>query len=510
MTTLAVTTSTAASARVNCIVIGVAKNAKTAEKPVLAPGADALNEAFEGRLAEIIHVLGMSGSPGETLKLPAPSGFSADFVLAVGLGDAPDASEYAPEALRRAAGEAARALAGTERAALVLPVSTAEAAEAVALGGLLGSYAYTAHRAPGDDGGPVGALQIVTTAEACDDVTAGVRRGTVIAQEVNRARDLVNMPANHLTPETFAAAVQTVGAEHGLDVDVLDEKALAENSYGGILGVGQGSARPPRLVRITHTHPEAHTTLAFVGKGITYDSGGISLKPVGFNEIMKRDMSGAAAVFTAVVVASRLELPVNITGWLPLAENMPSGSATRPGDVLRMYGGRTVEVRNTDAEGRLVLADVLVRAGEDGPDAIVDVATLTAAMKMALGHRTFGVMSDDESFRDHVVDAAGRAGEQAWPMPLPVELREGMKTPVADIANTGERMGGGLVAGLFLKEFAPAGIPWAHIDIAGPAFHEGAPYGYTPHGGTGSAVRTLVRLAEDAATDAPHQFPTPR
>ncbi|MFD3533021.1 leucyl aminopeptidase [Streptomyces sp. NPDC058664] len=507
MTTLTVSTSTAASARVNCIVIGIAENAG---KPVLAPGAHALDEAFDGRLTEMVHVLGMSGAQGETLKLPAPSGFEAGLVLAVGLGDAPDASGYTSEALRRATGEAARALAGTERAALVLPASTVEAAEAVALGGLLGSYAYTAHRAPDDDGRPVGTLQILTTDEARDVVTAGVRRGTVIAQEVNRARDLVNAPANHLTPETFAASVQTVGAEHGLAVEVLDEKALAENSYGGILGVGQGSARPPRLVRITHTHPEAHTTLAFVGKGITYDSGGISLKPVGFNEIMKRDMAGAAAVFTAVVAAARLGLPVNITGWLPLAENMPSGSATRPGDVLRMYGGRTVEVRNTDAEGRLVLADAMVRAGEDGPDALVDVATLTAAMKMALGHRTFGVMSDDETFRGHVVDAAGRAGEQAWPMPLPADLREGMNTPVADIANTGERMGGGLVAGLFLKEFAPAGIPWAHIDIAGPAFHEGAPYGYTPSGGTGSAVRTLVRLAEDVATDALHPFPTPR
>lgn len=293
--------------------------------------------------------------------------------------------------------------------------------------------------------------------------------------------------------------MQSVGQTYGLQVEVLDETALADGSFGGIIGVGQGSANPPRLVRIAHTHPEARTHLAFVGKGITYDSGGISLKPVGFNEIMKRDMSGAAAVFAAVVAVARLGLPVNVTGWLALAENMPSGSAIRPGDVLRMYGGRTVEVLNTDAEGRLVLADALVRASEDNPDAIVDVATLTAAMKMALGHRIFGVMSNDDTFCDRVLDAARRTGEEAWPMPLPAQLLTGLASQVADIANSGERMGGGLAAGLFLQEFVPTNLSWAHLDVAGPAFHEGSPYGYTPRGGTGSAVRTLIGLAQDAA-----------
>jgi leucyl aminopeptidase len=506
VTTLTVSISTAASRGADCIVIGVAS---VSAELVLAPGAEAVNEAFGGTLAKTLSLLGMTGAEGETLKLPAPAGLGTDVVLAVGLGDADGEGGHAPEALRRAAGVAARALAGTERAALALPVGSAEAAEAVALGGLLGSYAFTAYRAP-DDGAPVGELMVLTSSGALSDVVAGVERATVIGQEVNRARDLVNMPANDLSPQVFAATVQSVGQEYGLDVEVFDEKALAEGSYGGILGVGQGSVRPPRLVRVVHTHPAARATLAFVGKGITYDSGGISLKPVGSNEIMKRDMSGAAAVFAAVVGASRLGLPVDITGWLALAENMPSGSATRPGDVLRMYGGRTVEVLNTDAEGRLVLADAMVRAGEDEPDAIVDVATLTAAMKLALGHRFFGVMSDDAAFRDQVVDAAGRAGEQAWPMPLPAELRESLKSPVADIANTGERAGGGLVAGLFLKEFVPTGIPWAHLDIAGPAFHEGAPYGYTLQGGTGSAVRTLVQVAEDAATGALDRLRTQR
>jgi leucyl aminopeptidase len=316
---------------------------------------------------------------------------------------------------------------------------------------------------------------------------------------MNRARDLVNMPPNDLVPKSFADLATTAGKELGVKVEVLDEKALTKGGYGGILGVGGGSARAPRLVKIAYTHPKAKTSLAFVGKGITYDSGGISLKPAGHNETMKCDMAGAGAVFASVLAAAKLGLQVNVTGWLALAENMPSGSATRPGDVLRMYGGKTVEVLNTDAEGRLVLADAIVRAGEEKPDYIVDVATLTGAMMMALGSRTFGVMANDDAFRTTVTELAEAAGEPAWAMPLPAHLRGPMDSAVADISNMGERMGGGLVAGLFLKEFVADGITWAHLDIAGPAFNEGAPFGYTPKGGTATAVRTLVALAEHAA-----------
>ncbi|GAA2108460.1 leucyl aminopeptidase [Actinomadura alba] len=496
MTALTVSTSPAASLRADSIVIGVAEGPQDL---VVAPGAEAVTEAFDGALAEILGDLGVTGAEGEVVKLPAPTGLEARVVVAVGLGTAAEDGAYDAEALRRAAGAAARALSGTGVAALALPVGTAEAAEAVTLGGLLGAYAFTAYRTAVDGMASVGTLVILTNPAERKDVEAGAQRGIVIGQELNRSRDLINMPANDLNPESFADAIRAAGKEYGLDVEVLDEEALAREAFGGILGVGRGSVNPPRLVRIAHTHPDARTSLAFVGKGITYDSGGISLKPVGSNEIMKRDMSGAAAVTAAVVAAARLDLRVDVTGWLALAENMPSGSATRPGDVLRMYGGKTVEVLNTDAEGRLVLADAIVRAGEERPDAIVDVATLTAAMKMALGHRIFGVMSDDDAFRDQVVDAARRGGEQAWPMPLPADLRRSLDSPVADIANTGERMGGGLVAGLFLKEFVPDGTTWAHLDIAGPAFHEGDPYGYTAKGGTGAAVRSLVRLAEDAA-----------
>ncbi|MEV7180766.1 leucyl aminopeptidase [Kitasatospora sp. NPDC093679] len=495
MTTLSVSTSSAASLRADALVVGVAKGPKGL---VLAPGAEAVAEAFEGTLAEVLSTLGATGAEGEAVKVPAAAGLKAPLVLAVGLGDASE-DGYAAEALRRAAGVAARTLAGTKKVALALPAGSAEEIEAIALGGLLGSYTFGTYK--GENGKtPVGELLVPATRKGSKDAKAAVERAVALGEEMNRARDLVNTAPNDLNPKSFAAIAQAAGKEHGLKVEVLDEKALLKGGFGGILGVGVGSANPPRLVKVAYTHPKAQASLAFVGKGITYDSGGISLKPAGHNETMKCDMSGAAAVFAAVVAAKRLGLQVNVTAWLALAENMPSGSATRPGDVLRMYGGKTVEVLNTDAEGRLVLADAIVRAGEENPDVIVDVATLTGAMVLALGTRTFGVMSNSDELRTRLHETATAVGEPSWPMPLPADLRKGMvESTIADLANMGERMGGGLVAGLFLKEFVAEGIDWAHLDIAGPAFNEGGPFGYTPKGGTASAVRTLVRYAQDVA-----------
>jgi leucyl aminopeptidase len=237
-----------------------------------------------------------------------------------------------------------------------------------------------------------------------------------------------------------------------------------------------------------------------VGKGITFDSGGLSLKPPKSMETMKSDMSGAAAVLAALQAVAALGAPVNVIGYLPLAENMPGGTAQRPSDVITMYGGKTVEVLNTDAEGRLVLGDALARSVADAPDLLVDVATLTGAQVTALGLRVYAVMSNDDQVRDAIVDAAARAGEAAWPMPLPEDLRRGLDSAVADLANVAaESSGGMLVAGLFLREFVPDGIRWAHLDIAGPAFHSGEPYGYTARGGTGAAVRTLIQVALDVA-----------
>ncbi|MEU5362749.1 leucyl aminopeptidase [Streptomyces sp. NPDC005925] len=505
MTALTLSTAAAPGLRADALVIGVAKGTKG---PVVARGAEAVDNAYDGSLAGLLETLGASGAEGEVTKLPAPSGFKTPLVLAVGLGEEPgkgdedDAEGYDAEALRRAAGVAARALNGAKKAAFALPLADAADVAAVGEGVLLGAYSFDAYKKNGKDAAakdakaPLGEAVLLGGKPRDKAYKAALERATAVSEELNRARDLINTPPNDLNPESFAAVAQAAAKEHGIKVQVLDEKALVKGGYGGILGVGAGSASGPRLVKLSYTSSKAKKHLALVGKGITYDSGGISLKPAGHNETMKCDMAGAAAVFAAVVAAARLGLEVNVTGWLALAENMPSGSATRPGDVLRMYSGKTVEVLNTDAEGRLVLADALWAASQEKPDAIVDVATLTGAMVLALGNRTFGVMANDDAFRTALHEAAEQVGEPAWPMPLPEHLRKGMESPTADIANMGERMGGGLVAGLFLREFVGEGITWAHLDIAGPAFNEGGPFGYTPKGGTGTAVRTLVRLAE--------------
>ncbi|WP_306321368.1 MULTISPECIES: leucyl aminopeptidase [unclassified Streptomyces] len=511
MTALTLSTAAASGLRADAIVVGVVKGGSSDKGTVVvAHGAEAVDKAYDGKLGSVLETLGASGGEGEVTKLPAPSGFKAPLVLAVGLGGEPQKDgAYEGETLRRAAGAAARALAGSKKAAFALPVDDAEDVGAIAEGALLGAYAFTTYKEVADEKGtpkngkaPLAEVAILGGKPRDKAYKAAIERALAVAEELNRARDLINTPPNDLNPESFAAVAQAAAKEHGIKVQVLDEKALEKGGYGGILGVGAGSASGPRLVKLSYKAPKANKNtkhLAFVGKGITYDSGGISLKPAGHNETMKCDMAGAAAVFAAVVSAARLGLEVNVTGWLALAENMPSGSATRPGDVLRMYSGKTVEVLNTDAEGRLVLADAIAKASEEKPDAIVDVATLTGAMMLALGSRTFGIMANDDAFRGSIHESAEEAGEPAWPMPLPSHLRKAMDSPTADIANMGERMGGGLVAGLFLKEFVGEGITWAHLDIAGPAFNESAPFGYTPKGGTGSAVRTLVRLAERTA-----------
>ncbi|MEA2702613.1 MAG: leucyl aminopeptidase, partial [Actinomycetota bacterium] len=389
------------------------------------------------------------------------------------------------------AGAAARSLSGSKKAVFALPVADAASAEAVAQGALLGAYTYTAYQAKSNGKTPLAEVALVGAKPRDKAYKAAADRAIALADEINRARDLINMPPNDLHPQEFATVVQAAAEEHGLKVEVLDEKALAKGGYGGILGVGKGSANPPRLVKLSYRTAKAKKHLAFVGKGITYDSGGISLKPAGHNETMKCDMSGAAAVFAAVVAAAKLGLEVNVTGWLALAENMPSGTATRPGDVLRMYSGKTVEVLNTDAEGRLVLADGLSLAVEAGADVILDLATLTGACIVALGRKIAGLMGNDQVWVDQVQQAAERAGESVWPLPLPEEYRKLIDSEVADVKNIGGgRYAGALTAGLFLREFV-GDVAWAHLDIAGPARSE-EDEGYVTKGGTGFGVRTIL------------------
>ncbi|MGN6687140.1 MAG: leucyl aminopeptidase [Actinomycetales bacterium] len=471
----------------------------------LAPGAEAVDALVDGRLAQLVTALGGTGAAGEVVRGPvAGQGTSAAVIVAVGLGTADAATAAtgaALEALRRAAGEATRALAGQARVALALPASSAEQVAAVAEGALLGAYTFTQFRGlTGEQQkNPPEAVTVVTELARDKAAKAAAERAQVLTDAVSLTRNLINTPPSHLHPKEMAEAANAAAADLPVEVTVLDERALKRGGYGGLIGVGQGSTNPPRLIKLAYTPRNAKAHLAFVGKGITFDSGGLSLKPPASMETMKSDMSGAAAVIAAVTAIARLGLPVRVTGYAACAENMPSGSAMRPSDVITIRGGRTVEVLNTDAEGRLVLADALVDAANEQPDAIVDVATLTGAQVVALGSRTSAVMANHDGFRDQVRQAAERAGEAFWPMPLPDELRKSLDSQVADIANMGDRFGGMLVAGLFLREFVPSEIPWAHLDIAGPAFNEGSAYGYTPKGGTGHAVRTLVALAEDAA-----------
>jgi leucyl aminopeptidase len=324
-------------------------------------------------------------------------------------------------------------------------------------------------------------------------VKAAYDRGRAVADAVALCRDLVNTAPADLYPADLAqAAIDNCGGV-GLQVEVLDEKALKKGGFGGVLGVGQGSTHPPRVARITYSAGRgAKAKVHLVGKGITFDSGGLALKPAQSMEWMKSDMGGAAAVLSTMTAIGQLKPNVDIVAWIACAENMPSGTAIRPSDVLTIKGGKTVEVLNPDAEGRLVMADCIAAAAAEKPDYIVDVATLTGAQLVALGLHVYAVMANDDELRDSLVAAAGVAGEQGWPMPLPPELRKSLDSDVADIANIGDRNGGMLTAGLFLKEFVPDGIKWAHLDIAGPAFNTGEPHGYTPKGGTGVPVRTLV------------------
>jgi leucyl aminopeptidase len=493
------------------LVLAVAAPAEPGGEPVLL--GDDLPEAVRSVLTgAVLRSLGVTGRPDAVVRVPvAGAGAPVVALTGVGKGTEPD-----HETLRRAAGAAARELAGTSLAAFALPLADETALAAVAEGVLLGAYAFGRYRVRSAEGRPAPLEQAVVVAPeavagSADDA---VRRAGVLADAVAVVRDLVNTPPSDLYPASFAEAAGDAVAQLPVEVSVLDEEQLADGGYGGLLGVGKGSARPPRLVRLDYAPDGARGHVALVGKGITFDSGGLSIKPAAGMEEMKSDMAGAAAVLGTVVAAARLGLPVRVSGWLALAENMPSGTAQRPSDVLTVRGGRTVEVLNTDAEGRLVLADAIVAACETGPDLVVDVATLTGAQMVALGRRVSAVMANDDGLRERLVRAAGQAGELLWPMPLPPELRASLDSPVADLANIGERFGGMLVAGIFLSEFVgtrPAGreggegdpgeqkVPWAHVDIAGPSFNSKDAHGYTPVGGTGVMVRTLVRLLEDVA-----------
>ncbi|MDR3662445.1 MAG: leucyl aminopeptidase [Mycobacterium sp.] len=455
-----------------------------------------LDAEATGEIEVSLRALGAKGSTEQLTRVVVPS-LPVASVLAVGLGK--DRDEWPADVIRRAAGVAARSLNGTET--VVTTLSERDLAARVE-GLILGAYRFTEFRsaktAPKEPG--LSALTVLSTAS---DADAAAVRATDIATAVATARDLVNTPPSHLYPAEFAKRAKALGKSAGIEVEVLDKKELEEAGFGGIVGVGKGSSRGPRLVRLVYRGGKSKKAkrVALVGKGITFDTGGISIKPAANMHQMTSDMGGAAAVIATVVLAARQQLPIDVIATVPMAENMPSATAQRPGDVLTQYGGTTVEVLNTDAEGRLILADGIVRACEDNPDYLIETSTLTGAQTVALGARTPGVMGSDE-FRDRVAALSQQVGENAWPMPLPDELKDDLKSTVADLANvSGARYAGMLVAGVYLREFVADGVQWAHLDVAGPAYNTGGSWGYTAKGGTGVPTRTMFAVLEDIAAN---------
>ena len=468
--------------------------------PVFA-GDDGLELPTDGLAADVaepllaaLELVGASGAHGEVTRVPAPQAVEAASVLAVGLGDG---DETTADQVRQAAGIAARALSGVEHAATTVSVfGLAETIEGFGLGG----YTYRGLKSEEVPAAkqPLGKLTVVGTG---DDAQTDFDRAVATVSAVALARDLVNTPSSHLYPARFAEVAVAVAQASGLSTEVLDEADLEAGNYGGLNAVGGGSSRGPRLVRmIWRGKSESDAVdVALVGKGITFDTGGISLKPPANMENMISDMGGAASIIASMQLVAALKLPLNVTATIPMAENMPSSTAYRPGDVITQYGGKTSEILNTDAEGRLVLADAIVRACEDEPDYLIDTATLTGAQIIALGNRTSGVMGTDE-FRDTVAAAGQAVGEVAWAMPIPEELAKGIKSPVADLRNvSNDRAAGMMVAAAYLREFIGEDVQWAHVDIAGPSYNTGSAWGYTPAKASGVPVRTIAKVLSDLA-----------
>ena len=465
------------------------------------PVTNSYQKKFGARPEDLARSIGASAKALATTVLPAAAGTT---VVLVGLGDRPGA-DATDEELRAASGAGVRAAAGLELSAATVAISFGRAEptalRAIAEGALLGTYTFRALTT--GEHKPVKIANItVLSRSSSKQQLAAVEAAEVVAAAVVANREWVNQPANLLYPESFADDVRSyaAAANHKITVDVLDEKALARSGYGGILAVGGGSARPPRLVRLGYAPHGAKFQLVLVGKGITFDSGGLDIKTQSGMYTMKCDMSGAGAVFAAIRAIADLGIKIKVIAYGALAENMPSGSAWRPSDVLTTYGGKTVENINSDAEGRIVMADALARAAaEDKPDLIIDVATLTGAAVTALGERTGVLFSNSDDTAATVLAAAATAGERFWRLPVVDEARGHLDSEVADLRSGRTGGGGGAItAAAFLREFVGE-VPWAHLDVAGPAFNSNGAYGYVSSGGTGMPVRTLVALAESLA-----------
>ena len=452
------------------------------------------------KVLKIAQTLDVSGAAESFVTMLDPS-HPTTVIAIVGLGAEP----LTPNSFRYAAAVATRKLVGNAKVAFDFDVKDQASVEAIAEGAALGAYSFSEYKSTPEKKLPVQQVEIVAPKGAVTALT----KPAITAEALSLVKNLVNTPPNDLYPASFVTHALAAIKSLPIKSTVWDEKALKKDGFGGIAGVGQGSSRPPRLIKLVYAPKKAKKHISIVGKGITFDTGGLSLKTGAGMIGMKYDMTGAASTLAIIIAAAQLKLNVNITAWLCLAENMPSSTAIRPNDVLTIHGGKTVEVLNTDAEGRLVLADGLVAASAEHPDLLIDIATLTGAATTALGTRYTGVMGDAAAI-SHLVELGQAAGENFWHMPLPEELRAYLNSDVADIANVkpGNTAGGMLVGATFLKDFvgktsdkadAPL-IPWIHLDIANTANNAGGAYGFTSPGPTGVAVRTLINLAESYAT----------
>ncbi len=441
--------------------------------------------------------VGFEGKLGQITSLRVGSG---PVVLIFGTGPSTGLS---PVQVRRAAGYLGRAARGYDSLGVVLlevlrdGVDHAVAAQALVEGIVLGTYRFEAYKR---EPRPHKLREVAILGRSTAATRAALERGSAVGDAVCLARDLVNEPGGSLTAVAFAARARRVAREAGLRIEVLDKRAIASEKMGALLAVNKGSEQPPRYLRLTYRPRGAKRSIALVGKGITFDSGGLSLKTAEGMKTMKDDMGGAAAVLGAMSALRDVGVRHEVRGYIPLTDNMTGGDAQRVGDVLTTRNGTTVEVLNTDAEGRLVLADALCDAVEREPDVIVDVATLTGACMAALGSKIAGIMGNNESWVSEVLSAASRAGERSWWLPLPREYRKDLDSPIADLKNIGSAYGGALTAGLFLQEFVQD-VPWAHIDIAGPAWTEEAE-AEVARGGTGFGVRLLLEMVTTAEVPA--------
>lgn len=497
-TTYTLRSASPAKTRAEAVVVGVLASD---QGPVVCDAGTDVAEAWGRKWRPLLASLGMTGNAGESIRLPTNGTINAQLLVLVGLGKEPDAT-----AVRRAAGVAARSVPNAASVAIALPADTPTLVDAVTQGHLLGGYTYTLHKTAAPQNTLAGDVVVLSPIARKAEAITAFDEAQVLADAVRMARDWVNEPPGHLTPAGFADAVteahRVVTKGRGapkVALEIWDHATLEERELGGTLAVGNGSDAKPRLAKLTYSPKGATTHLALVGKGITFDSGGLTIKPASSMVGMKGDMGGAACVIAATLAIARLGLPVKVTTFAPMAENMISGSSFRPGDVVTMYGGTTVEISNTDAEGRMLLGDALVLATEETPDMVVDVATLTGHLQIALGDKVGAVLGSQEIV-DAVMAAGALAGEQHWQMPIPEEMSERIKaSKVADLLqHDWVRWGGGLMAAAFLREFT-AGLPWAHLDIAGKEINTGSPYGHVPSGGTGFGVTTIVAYAKSLA-----------